>query len=289
MPIVDAHHHLWDLRVRDQDWITGPDMAVLRRDFLLGDYRAEAEAHAVRRSVVVQTVTVPGETPELLALAAGSDLIAGVVGWADLTGPGLADRIAELAGLPGGTKLVGLRHQVQNEPDPDWLSRPAVRHGLAAVAAAGLVYDLVITAGQLAAATRAAAAIPDLVFVLDHLAKPPIAAGRIEPWAEDLRCLAALPNTVAKLSGLVTEADWRHWTPADLRPYAEVALEAFGPARLMFGSDWPVCTLAASYGDVLAAARDLAGQLSAGERAAVFEGTATSTYGLAGRPAGGSR
>src|SRR5580658_9574490 len=289
MPIVDAHHHLWDLHVRDQDWITGPDMAVLRRDFLLGDYRAEAQAHGVRRSVVVQTVTVPGETPELLALAAGSDLIAGVVGWADLTGPGLADRIAELAGLPGGTKLVGLRHQVQNEPDPDWLSRPLVRHGLAVVAAAGLVYDLVITAGQLAAATRAAAAVPDLVFVLDHLAKPPIAAGRIEPWAADLRRLAALPNTVAKLSGLVTEADWGHWTPADLRPCAEVALEAFGPAGLMFGSDWPVCTLAASYGDVLAAARDLTGQLSAGERAAVFEGTATSTYGLAGQPAGGSR
>jgi L-fuconolactonase len=131
--------------------------------------------------------------------------------------------------------------------------------------------------------------VPDLVFVLDHLAKPPIAAGRIEPWAADLRRLAALPNTVAKLSGLVTEADWGHWTPADLRPCAEVALEAFGPAGLMFGSDWPVCTLAASYGDVLAAARDLTGQLSAGERAAVFEGTATSTYGLADRPAGGSR
>ncbi len=289
MPIVDAHHHLWDLRVRDQDWITGPEMAVLRRDFLLGDYQAEASAHGVRRSVVVQTVTVPGETPELLALAAGSDLIAGVVGWADLTAPGLADRIAELRGLPGGTKLAGLRHQVQSEPDPDWLSRPAVLRGLAAVAAANLVYDLVITAGQLAAATRAAAAVPDLVFVLDHLAKPPIAAGRIEPWAEDLRRLAALPNTVAKLSGLVTEADWRHWTPADLRPYAEAALAAFGPARLMFGSDWPVCTLAASYGEVLAAARDLTGQLSGAERAAVFEGTATSTYRLAGPPAGGSR
>jgi L-fuconolactonase len=289
MPIVDAHHHLWELRVRDQDWITGPDMAVLRRDFLLGDYLAEAEPHGVRRSVVVQTVTVPGETPELLALAAGSGLIAGVVGWADLTDPRLADRIAELRGLAGGAKLVGLRHQVQSEPDPDWLSRPAVLQGLAAVAAAGLVYDLVITVGQLAAATRAVAAMPDLVFVLDHLAKPPVASGRIEPWAEDLRRLAARPNTVAKLSGLVTEADWRHWTPADLRPYAEVALDAFGPARMMFGSDWPVCTLAASYGDVLAAARDLTGQLSAGERAAVFEGTAASTYGLADRPAGGSR
>src|SRR5580658_5594809 len=139
MPIVDAHHHLWDLHVRDQDWITGPDMAVLRRDFLLGDYRAEAQAHGVRRSVVVQTVTVPGETPELLALAAGSDLIAGVVGWADLTAPDIAGRIAALREQPGGGKLVGLRHQVQSEPDPDWLTRPDVLRGLAAVAQAGLV------------------------------------------------------------------------------------------------------------------------------------------------------
>jgi L-fuconolactonase len=234
----------------------------------------------VAASVVVQTVTVPGETPELLALADSSDLIAGVVGWTDLTAPDIADRIAALKERPGGGKLVSLRHQVQSEPDPDWLTRPDVLRGLAAVARAGLVYDLVITAGQLSASTRAAAAVPDLVFVLDHLGKPPIAAGRSEPWAQDLRRLAALPNTVAKLSGLVTEADWRRWQVADLRPYAEVALDAFGPARLMFGSDWPVCTLAASYPDVLAAAQDLTAGLTATEREAVFSGTATSIYGL---------
>ena len=152
--------------------------------------------------------------------------------------------------------------------------------GLAAVARAGLVYDLVITAGQLGASARAAAAVPDLVFVLDHLGKPPIAAGRMQPWTRDLRGLAALPNTSAKLSGLVTEADWRHWKVADLRPYAEVALRAFGPARVMFGSDWPVCTLAASYPDVLAAAHDLTAGLSSAEREAIFAGTATSVYGL---------
>ena len=225
-------------------------------------------------------VTVPGETPELLALAAGSDLIAGVVGWADLTAPDIADRIAALAELPGGAKLVGLRHQVQGEPDPDWLTRPDVLRGLAVAARAGLVYDLVITSGQLAASARAAAAVPDLLFVLDHLGKPPIAAGRTEPWAEDLRGLAALPNTSAKLSGLVTEADWRRWQVADLRPYADAALDAFGPDRLMFGSDWPVCTLAASYPDVLAAARTLTEQLSPAEREAVFSGTATAAYGL---------
>jgi len=280
MRIVDGHHHLWDLRVRDQDWITGPALAPLRRDFLLDDYQQLAAGYGVAASIAVQTVTVPAETPELLALAAASDLIAGVVGWTDLAAPDVADKIAALTEMPGGAKLVGLRHQVQNEPDPDWLTRPDVLRGLAAVAQAGLVYDLVITAGQLAASARAAAAVPDLVFVLDHLGKPPIAVGRTEPWARDLRGLAALPNTVAKLSGLVTEADWRRWQVADLRPYAEVALDAFGPARMMFGSDWPVCTLAASYPDVLAAAHDLTAGLSPTEREAVFAGTATSVYGL---------
>ena len=278
--IVDAHHHLWDLGVRDQDWITGPALAPLRRDFLLGDYQAVAEANGVAASVVVQTVTVPGETPELLALAGASDLIAGVVGWADLTAPDIADRIAALKEQPGGGKLVGLRHQVQTEPDPDWLTRPDVLRGLAAIARAGLVYDLVVTAGQLSASARAAAAVPDLIFVLDHLGKPPIAAGRTQPWEHDLRRLAAPPNVAAKLSGLVTEADWRRWRVADLRPYAEAALDAFGPARLMFGSDWPVCTLAGRYPQVLAAARDLTADLSAAERAAVFAGTATRVYGL---------
>jgi predicted TIM-barrel fold metal-dependent hydrolase len=199
MRVVDAHHHLWDLGVRDQDWITGPALAPLRRDFLLADYQPLAGAHGVTASVVVQTVTVAGETPELLALAAGSDLVAGVVGWADLTAPDIADRIAALTELPGGQKLAGLRHQV---------------------------------------------------------------------------------HTSAKLSGLVTEADWRRWQVTDLRPYAEVALDAFGPARLMFGSDWPVCTVAASYPDVIAAARDLIAELSPAEREAVFSGTATAVYGL---------
>ncbi len=280
MRIVDAHHHLWDLRVRDQDWITGADLAPLRRSFLLGDYQSQARANGVTASVVVQTVTVPGETPELLALAAGSGLIAGVVGWADLADPGIADRIAELAGMPGGGKLVGLRHQVQNEADPQWLTRADVLRGLAAVAGAGLAYDLVITAGQLGQAARAAAAVPNLPFVLDHLGKPPIASGAIQPWAEDLRRLAALPNTAAKLSGLVTEADWKRWNVADLRPYADTALDAFGPARMMFGSDWPVCTLAAGYGDVLGAARDLTGHLTDAECEAVFAGTATRMYRL---------
>jgi L-fuconolactonase len=277
--MIDAHHHVWDLRVRDQDWITGRELAPLRRNFLIEDYRAAAPA--VTASIVVQTVTVPGETPELLALAASDDFrVAGVVGWTDLTAPDVAERIAALSSLPGGGKLVGLRHQVQNEQDPGWLTRPEVLRGLAAVAAAGLAYDLVITAGQLAAAAAAAAAVPQLRFVLDHLGKPPIASGQTQPWARDLGRLAARPNTSAKLSGLVTEADWRHWRVADLRPYADVALDAFGPDRLMFGSDWPVCTLAGGFADVLGAARELTVQLSPAEREAVFSGTAKRVYGL---------
>ncbi len=276
--LVDAHHHVWDLRTRDQDWITGPELAPLRRNFLLGDYEMVAAAAGVTASVVVQTVTVPGETPELLGLAEASDLIAGVVGWVDLTAADVADRLATLRELPGGSHLRAIRHQVQSEPDPGWLLRPEVLRGLLAVADAGLVYDLVITHGQLAVSVDAAALVPGLTFVLDHLGKPPIATGQLEPWASDLRRLAALPNTVAKLSGLVTEADWHRWQPADLRPYVEVALESFGPDRLMYGSDWPVCTLAASYGDVLQAARDLSAQLSDSERTAIFAATATKVY-----------
>ncbi|MFE9612124.1 amidohydrolase family protein [Streptomyces sp. NPDC006012] len=277
---VDAHHHVWDLSVRDQDWITGPGLQPLRRTFTVQDLQPEARAAGVDRTVLVQTVTVAEETPEFLALADGHELIAGVVGWTDLTRPDVADELARLRALPGGRYLKGIRHQVQGEPDPEWLLRPDVLRGLAAVADAGLVYDLVVLPHQLPAAARAAAALPGLTFVLDHLGKPPVASGEPGSWTADLRALAALPNTVAKLSGLVTEADPASWTTGDLRPYADAALAAFGPDRLMFGSDWPVCTLAASYGRVLATARDLTAQLAPAERTAVFEGTAVRVYGI---------
>ncbi|MEU1914794.1 amidohydrolase family protein [Streptomyces massasporeus] len=277
MTVVDAHHHVWDLSVRDQDWITGPELAPLRRDFTMKDLASEARAAGVTRTVLVQTVTVPEETPEFLALAAEHDLIAGVVGWTDLTRPDVADELARLRALPGGPYLKGIRHQVQGEPDPEWLLRPDVHRGLAAVADAGLVYDLVVLPHQLPACVRAAAALPGLTFVLDHLGKPPIAAGALEPWATGLRALAALPNTVAKLSGLVTEADPASWTVEDLRPYADVALEAFGPGRLMYGSDWPVCTLGAAYGDTLDLTRRLT---DPHDHPQILETTATRVYGL---------
>lgn len=167
--IVDAHHHVWDLSVRDQDWITGDELAPLRRNFALADLEPEARAAGVCATVLVQTVTVADETPEFLALAHDSDLVAGVVGWCDLTAPDVADTLAALRELPGGDRLVGIRHQVQGEPDPGWLLRPDVLRGLRAVAAAGLVYDLVVQARQLPATVQAAALLPELAFVLDHM------------------------------------------------------------------------------------------------------------------------
>lgn len=278
--VVDAHHHVWDLAVRDQDWITGPAMAPIRRTFTVADLAPHARAAGVDATVLVQTVTVADETQEFLALAADSDLIAGVVGWTDLTCPDVADALAALAELPGGEHLVGIRHQVQAEPDPRWLLRADVLRGLAAVADAGLVHDLVVRPDQLPMCVEAAARLPRLTFVLDHLGKPPVASGCLEPWASSLRAFASLPNTVAKLSGLVTEADWASWTVAGLRPYADVALEAFGPGRLMFGSDWPVCGLAASYAQVVDAAGEMTAELTETEREEVFAGTARRVYGL---------
>jgi len=278
--IIDAHHHVWDLSVRDQDWITGPELQPLRRNFTLADLEPETRAAGVGRTVLVQTITVPEETPEFLSLAAETELIGGVVGWTDLTRPDVADELALLAELPGGTYLRGIRHQVQGEPDPEWLLHPDVRQGLTAVAAAGLVYDLVVLPHQLPACVKAAEGHPELTFVLDHLGKPPIASGELAPWATQVRDLAALPNTVCKLSGLVTETDPKTWTVRDLAPYVDTVLEAFGPSRLMFGSDWPVCTLAATYAQVVGAAEELTAGLSDSERAEVFSGTARRVYDL---------
>ncbi|MGW8366797.1 amidohydrolase family protein [Streptomyces wedmorensis] len=277
--IIDAHHHVWDLTVRDQPWVTGEALAPLRRSFSLDDLRPEAEAAGVTATVLVQTVTVAEETPELLALAGTDSLVAGVVGWTDLTAPDVAETLARLRELPGGDRLVGIRHQVQEEPDPDWLLRSDVRRGLIAVAESGLVYDLVVTPHQLAAAVSVAADLPELTFVLDHLGKPPIATGRLQPWAGWVSRLAEAPNTVCKLSGLLTEAA-PTWTVQDLRRYADTVLHAFGPDRLMFGSDWPVSTLAADYQDVVHTSRALIQHLSPEEQAAVLHRTAIRVYGF---------
>ena len=280
MTVIDAHHHVWDLAVRDQPWLGGPGLAPIRRSFTLDDLRPAAEAAGVGATVLVQTVTVAAETPELLALAAGDPLVAGVVGWTDLTGPAVAEELARLADGPGGDYLAGVRHQVQSEPDPDWLRRPDVIRGLRAVAAAGLCYDLVVRPHQIPAASYAAAAVPELTLVLDHAGKPPIADGDLGAWRAAIREFAAHPNTTCKLSGLVTEAPPGAPSQA-FADVADVVLSAFRADRVMFGSDWPVCLLVSDYAGVTELARSLTAGLSAAERAAVFWGTAARVYRIA--------
>ena len=276
---VDAHHHLWDPGHRVYPWMTD-EVAPLRRSFGLGDLLPELELAGVVQTVVVQAVGTVEETEDLLGLAARSPVVAGVVGWVDLQAPDVGDALARLRRCRGGEHLAGIRHQVQDEPDPDWILGGAVRRGLGAVAAAGLVFDLLVRERQLPSARRALAAVPGLRVVVDHAAKPPIAEGRWEPWASEVAALAQLDGVACKLSGLVTEADWEGWRPAQLEPYVDWILQCFGPERCLFGSDWPVCTLAASYSQVAATMEGLLGSLGEVEREAVFAANARRIYGL---------
>jgi L-fuconolactonase len=314
LPVLDAHQHVWDLSVRDQPFLTShPDLAPLLRSFAVADLRPLAAAASVTATVVVQTVNEPAETAELLALAAADHLVAAVVGWADLASPAIADALAALSGLPGAGFLAGLRHPVVTEPDPDWLTRPEVLRGLAAVATAGLAFDLIVSPRQLPAAVRAAAARPELTFVLDHLGNADVTPHVDQEWASALRQLAALPNTACKLSGILgvpapapsqvaggplaggplaggpvaggsgalgplAGGPVPGPSVAHLRPYYQVALDSFGPDRMMFGSDWPVCTLGAAYGDVVSAARALVADLTRAEQEAILGQTARRVY-----------
>jgi L-fuconolactonase len=277
--LIDAHHHFWDPETAEYAWLTD-DLAVIRRRFRPEDLAPSVDLAGVDGTVLIQTRPGLDETHEFLATAAVTPFIRGVVGWLDLTDPAICDTIAELRSSRGGEWLVGIRHQAHDEPDPEWLLRPDVERGIAAVGRAGLAYDLLVRSRELPAATALARRLPDVRFVIDHLAKPPIAEGERQPWASLLAELGPLPNVSAKLSGLVTEADWTGWTTPQIQPYVDVALDVFGPARLMFGSDWPVCLLAAPYDVVLATARTLTGSLSTTERARIFGGTAEAVYRL---------
>jgi len=259
--------------------MTGPYEPV-RRLFTPQDLAPHLKANGIDATVVVQARMTLDETHELLAAAAATPFIRGVIGWVGLTDPAVADRIAELRERPGGDRLVGIRHQVHDEPDPDWLRRDDVRRGIRAVGDAGLVYDLLVRTRELPAALAVAQDLPAVRFVIDHIAKPPIRDGALQPWADRIAAFAGLEHVACKVSGMVTEADWQRWQPSDLEPYVDHVLDVFGPNRLLFGSDWPVCLLAASYNRVLEVARETLAGLGEVEEAAVFGGTATEVYGL---------
>jgi len=273
---IDSHQHFWAYVAAEYPWI-GPGMERLARDYLPADLAPLLAAEGVDGSVAVQARQSLVESHWLLDLAANHPLVKGVVGWVDLRSDTVGDDLHALAANP---KFVGVRHVVQDEPDPRFVLGEDFVRGLRLLHRHGLTYDLLLYPHQLAAAIELVSLVPEQPFVVDHLAKPRIAAREIDGWARDIRAIARHDNVCCKVSGMVTEAVWQGWKRDDFTPYLDVVLEAFGPERLMAGSDWPVCLLAGEYAEVAAIAREYFARLSAREQALVHGGTAARFYGL---------
>jgi len=273
---IDAHQHFWKYDAAEYTWIDD-SMAALKRDFLPDESAREMARVGFDACVAVQARQTLDETRWLLGLAAEHPSIAGVVGWVDLQADNVRDQLAALA---GHQRLVGIRHIAQSEPDDRFLLRPQVVRGIRLLADFGLGFDILIYRRQLGSAAELAGRLPSQRFVLDHLAKPDLRSGEIDEWERDIRRLAAQPNVFAKLSGLVTEASWARWTSDQIRPYLDVAFDAFGWNRLMIGSDWPVCTVSADYARTMNVVIDYVAARPDHERDAVLGGNARRFWNL---------
>ena len=274
--IVDSHHHFWRYDPVEYGWISD-SMRALRRDFLPADLRREVEAAGVDGVVSVQASQTLSETRALLAHARGNDFIRGVVGWVPLVDPAVRGTLEELAQDP---YLRACRHVLQDEPDDEYMLRRDFNNGVRAVTEAGLVYDILIFERHLPQTLEFVDRHPDQVFVLDHIGKPRIRDGSFGAWHAAIRDLARRPNLYCKISGMATEADWGRWSEAELAPYMDAVLDAFGPRRLMYGSDWPVCLVAVGYARWFELVAGFVARLSADERDRVLGGTASEAYRL---------
>jgi L-fuconolactonase len=254
---LDAHQHFWKYSAEQYGWIND-DMANLKRDYLPGDLKPLLAAEGFDGSIAVQARQDEEETNWLLQLAEENEFVKGVVGWVDLCSAEVKEELERLTQHP---KFVGVRHVLQDEQDDEFMLRRDFKRGIGLLAQYGLTYDLLVFPRHLPVAARLVREFPDQPFVLDHIAKPLIAGGLVEPWDRDIRELATFDNVSCKLSGMVTEAEWKEWESADFRPYLDVVFEAFGPDRLMVGSDWPVCTLSGDYSATLGIVREYIGQL----------------------------
>ena len=268
--MIDAHQHFWQLGRFDYPWMS-KDLDVLYRDYVPKDLSPILQRHQITQTVLVQASNSIAETQWLLDLADSNDFIAGVVGWVDLT------NLDELSTHP---KFKGVRHLVESEPNDVWLVLPAVLSGLQKLSECGLSYDLLVHTRHLKHVPVVAESCPDLKLVIDHLAKPPIALNEIKEWSDAIKPLATYQNLYCKLSGLVTEANWQSWHVDDLRPYVDCALESFGTDRIMFGSDYPVCLLAASYDRVLGSFLEILKDLNDADREKIFANNAAKFYRL---------
>jgi len=276
MPVIDAHHHLWNYDTEDYAWI-GPEMNVLRRDFMPADLHIEMQQAGVDGAIAVQARQTLQETEWLLSLAAQNEFMRGVVGWAPLIDAAVSDDLQRLAAQP---KLKGIRHVLQDEPDDFYMLRNDFNAGITQLRRFNLVYDVLIFERHLPQTIQFLDRHPDQVFVIDHIAKPRIREGVLSPWRENLKELARRSHCFCKLSGVLTEADWQNWRPEGIHPYLDAALDAFGPNRCLFGSDWPVLLLADSYAGWVATVKNFVSRLSSTEQARVLGGTAAEVYRL---------
>jgi L-fuconolactonase len=276
--LIDSHQHFWKLDLPfAYGWLQEEQHSPICRNFLPDDLRPHLAATKVQKTVFVQTQHDLEENRWALQLAEQHDFIAGIVGWVDLASAACERQLSEFVGT---SKFVGIRHITQAEPDDNFIVRDEILRGLRVLEKHRVPFDLLFFTQHLKHVTTLAQALPELPMVIDHLSKPKIKAGLIDGWQDDLRNAARYPNVYCKLSGMITEADWTHWKPADLRPYVETAIEAFGPERCMFGSDWPVCELAGSYEDVLSSLKEALGAISPAEERQIFGETAQKFYRL---------
>ena len=273
---IDSHQHFWRYDAARDGWIKD-SMSVLKRDFLPEELEGECKANGIDATIAVQADQSEAETLFLLKLAEGSKRIAGVVGWVDLRSPRVEERLRFFSQCK---KLRGFQHIAQAEPDERFLVSLDFLRGMAQLQEFGFSYDILVYPRQLGAAIELVWQFPEQRFVVDHMAKPEIKAGRRQPWATHMRTIAQNSNVYCKLSGLVTEADWHHWTLEDMIPYLDIVFEAFGPDRLMFGSDWPVCLLAASYRQVKQLIESYVEAHAAEHKQDIFGGNAMRFYGV---------
>ena len=277
---IDSHHHVWDLSVREQGWMVGEALNPIKKNFSINDLRKTISECGIDKTVVVQTVTNYDETPELLELADTDDLVAGVVGFLKIDSEDAISYLDKYESMRGYKYLVGIRDIAHDYEDVKYLSKPQVIRNVQELGKRGLAYDLLTKTPHMRAAIDLVKACPDTQFVLDHISKPYIAKGEMQPWADQLAELASYENVVVKVSGLFTEADWKSWKQKEFWPYLEQITDSFTPARMMFGSDWPVCLLAATYRQTVDLVEEFTKSFSDAEKNNFWAGTANRAYGL---------
>lgn len=278
---IDSHHHIWDLSIRDQEWITGDAMQPIHRNFVISDLKDVIASSHIDRTVLVQTVTDYAETPELLAIAQSEQLVGAVVGWLQIDAPDAIEHLHKYLDLPGGEYLKGIRDIAQDHPDSNYSAKPETISNVRKLGELGITYDLLTKIPELPAAIKLVRACPDVQFIMDHISKPRIAKQEVEPWKTLMSELATFPNVLCKVSGLVTEANWNEWEVKDFKPYVDHVIEIFTPQRLMFGSDWPVANLGGTYSEVVELAEALTSGFSPSESESFWHKTAEAGYRIA--------